>query len=86
MDKVVGPKQLIYWPKFVTRKRRRRRRPGQTLKRLLKQVIYWSNFVTRRRRRRRRRRRSIYYYCICSWPRKAQGLDRLLKTQPFLTQ
>jgi len=32
MDKIVRPKEVIYWPKFGTRRRRRRRqRPGRPL-------------------------------------------------------
>jgi len=34
MDPDVRPKQVIYWSNFVTR-RRRKRRPGRPLKRLL---------------------------------------------------
>jgi hypothetical protein len=63
MEDVGYPEQLLDYRPIG---RRKRRRPGRSLKRPLdrynretKQVIYWPNFVTRRRKIRglRRRRR-----------------------------
>jgi len=39
MDKIVRPRQVIYWPDLLIRRRRRRRRHGRPLKRLLRGYI-----------------------------------------------